>query len=91
MNITKNSRIVFQGGCIDKIVICSEQKEGEFVTFLDNQETKRFARIAKENMYYPPSRLKLALTYLFTSPGIPNFYYGTEIALDGGMFRIIEG
>ncbi len=35
-------------------------------------------------MYYPPSRLKLALTYLLTSPGIPNFYYGTEIALDGG-------
>ncbi|MGE7889409.1 alpha-amylase family glycosyl hydrolase [Bacillus cereus] len=60
------------------------RKEGEFVTFLDDQETKRFARIAKENMYYPPSRLKLALTYLLTSPGIPNFYYGTEIALDGG-------
>ncbi|MED1412614.1 alpha-amylase family glycosyl hydrolase [Bacillus paramycoides] len=60
------------------------EKEGEFATFLDNQETERFARIAKENMYYPPSRLKLALTYLYTSPGIPNFYYGTEIALDGG-------
>ncbi|AGE76963.1 alpha amylase, catalytic domain protein [Bacillus thuringiensis serovar kurstaki] len=60
------------------------KKEGEFVTFLDDQETKRYARIAKENMYYPPSRLKLALTYLLTSPGIPNFYYGTEIALDGG-------
>lgn len=60
------------------------KKEGEFVTFLDDQETKRYARIAKENMYYPPSRLKLAFTYLLTSPGIPNFYYGTEIALDGG-------
>ncbi|MBE5105761.1 alpha-amylase [Bacillus thuringiensis] len=60
------------------------KKEGECVTFLDNQDTKRFARIAKENMYYPPSRLKLALTYILTSPGIPNFYYGTEIALDGG-------
>ena len=60
------------------------KKEGKFVTFLDDQETKRYARIAKENMYYPPSRLKLALTYLLTSPGIPNFYYGTEIALDGG-------
>ncbi|WP_130055521.1 MULTISPECIES: alpha-amylase family glycosyl hydrolase [Bacillus cereus group] len=60
------------------------KKEGDFVTFLDDQETKRYARIAKENMYYPPSRLKLALTYLLTSPGIPNFYYGTEIALDGG-------
>jgi 1,4-alpha-glucan branching enzyme len=60
------------------------KKEEEFVTFLDNQDTKRFARIAKENVYYPPSRLKLALTYLLTSPGIPNVYYGTEIALDGG-------
>ncbi|KFM99233.1 alpha amylase, catalytic domain protein [Bacillus clarus] len=60
------------------------EKKGLSNTFLDNQETKRFARIAKENMYYPPSRLKLALTYLYTSPGVPSFYYGTEIALDGG-------
>ncbi|HDR4560493.1 alpha-amylase [Bacillus cereus] len=67
-----------------KSLYAVSKKEGEFVTFLDNQDTKRFARIAKENMNYPPSRLKLALTYLFTSPGIPNFYYGTEIALDGG-------
>ncbi|MGE7863255.1 alpha-amylase family glycosyl hydrolase [Bacillus mobilis] len=60
------------------------QKDGESIIFLDNQDTKRYARIAKEHMNYPPSRLKLALTYLLTSPGIPNFYYGTEIALDGG-------
>ncbi|MDA2216111.1 alpha-amylase family glycosyl hydrolase [Bacillus albus] len=60
------------------------KKDRESTTFLDNQDTKRFARIAKENMNYPPSRLKLALTYLLTTPGIPNFYYGTEIALDGG-------
>ncbi|MDM5153808.1 alpha-amylase family glycosyl hydrolase [Bacillus sp. DX1.1] len=53
-------------------------------TFIDNQETKRFVRVAKENLYYPPARLKLALTYLYTSPGMPIVYYGTEIALDGG-------
>ena len=41
-------------------------------------------------MNYPPSRLKLALTYVLTSPGIPNFYYGTEIALDGGIRQIID-
>ncbi|KYG30157.1 alpha-amylase [Bacillus gaemokensis] len=60
--------------------------EGDKVmnTFVDNQETKRFVRIAKENAYYPPARLKLALAYLYTSPGIPSVYYGTEIALDGG-------
>ncbi|MFX3624917.1 MAG: alpha-amylase family glycosyl hydrolase [Ectobacillus sp.] len=53
-------------------------------TFLDNHDVKRFTRVAKENKYYPPARLKLALAYLFTSPGIPIMYYGTEIALDGG-------
>ncbi len=52
--------------------------------FLDNQDTKRFVRIAKEKAYYPPARLKLALTYLYTTPGMPIVYYGTEIALDGG-------
>ncbi|PFD97877.1 alpha-amylase [Bacillus cereus] len=52
--------------------------------FLDSQDTKRFIRIAKENAYYPPTRLKLALAYLYTSPGVPIVYYGTEIALDGG-------
>ncbi|SDZ25776.1 alpha-amylase family glycosyl hydrolase [Bacillus sp. 166amftsu] len=52
--------------------------------FLDSQDTKRFVRIAKENAYYPPARLKLALAYLYTSPGVPIVYYGTEIALDGG-------
>ncbi|WP_028402556.1 alpha-amylase family glycosyl hydrolase [Ectobacillus panaciterrae] len=53
-------------------------------TFIDNHDVKRFTRVAKENKYYPPTRLKLALTYLYTSPGIPIVYYGTEIALDGG-------
>lgn len=53
-------------------------------TFVDNSQTERFVRIAKENKYYPPTRLKLALAYLYTSPGVPFIYYGTEIALDGG-------
>ncbi|MCM3735148.1 alpha-amylase family glycosyl hydrolase [Bacillus cytotoxicus] len=53
-------------------------------TFVDNSQTERFVRKAKENKCFPPTRLKLALTYLYTSPGIPFVYYGTEIALDGG-------
>ncbi|MDC2863883.1 alpha-amylase family glycosyl hydrolase [Bacillus sp. BP-3] len=53
-------------------------------TFVDNSQTERFVRKAKENKYFPPARLKLALAYLYTSPGIPFVYYGTEIALDGG-------
>lgn len=53
-------------------------------TFVDNSQTERFVRTAKENKHFPPARLKLALAYLYTSPGIPFVYYGTEIALDGG-------
>lgn len=53
-------------------------------SFLDNQNTKRFTRVALEEKQYPPTRLRLAFVYLFTSPGIPIMYYGTEIALDGG-------
>ncbi|PGS51016.1 alpha-amylase family glycosyl hydrolase [Bacillus sp. AFS041924] len=54
------------------------------INYLDDEMTKRFVSIAEAKGQYPPSRLKLALAYLFTSPGIPLTYYGTEIALNGG-------
>lgn len=53
-------------------------------TMIDNEDTVRFTRKALENRHHPGTRIKLALTYLFSSPGIPTVYYGTEIALDGG-------
>lgn len=53
-------------------------------TFLDNHDTVRFTRLALENKQNPITRIKLGLTYLFSAPGIPIMYYGTEIALDGG-------
>lgn len=53
-------------------------------TFLDNSKTARFTRHIVENKQNPETRLKLALTYLYGSPGIPMIYYGTEIAMDGG-------
>jgi alpha-amylase len=53
-------------------------------TFLDNHDTVRFTRLALQNKQYPVTRVKMGLTYLFTAPGIPIMYYGTEIALDGG-------
>lgn len=62
----------------------SRNEERLQAVFLDNNETKRFVRTVKENKHYPPTRLKLALTYLYTSQSIPFVYYGTEIALDGG-------
>ncbi|WP_088066494.1 alpha-amylase family glycosyl hydrolase [Gottfriedia luciferensis] len=54
------------------------------INYVDDEMTKRFVSIAEEKGQYPPSRLKLALAYLYTTPGIPLSYYGTEIALNGG-------
>lgn len=53
-------------------------------TFIDNHDVERFTRVALRNEEYPVTRIKLALSYLYTAPGIPIMYYGTEIALDGG-------
>ncbi len=52
--------------------------------FLDNHDMQRFTNLAIQNNQDPVERLKLGLTYLYTAPGIPIIYYGTEIALDGG-------
>ncbi|ASS90496.1 alpha-amylase family glycosyl hydrolase [Aeribacillus pallidus] len=54
------------------------------VSFLDDEDIVRFTRKAVENEAFPVTRLKLALTYLYTLPVVPFVYYGTEIALDGG-------
>ncbi|WP_042147141.1 alpha-amylase family glycosyl hydrolase [Paucisalibacillus sp. EB02] len=60
--------------------------ENPFVlgNFIDNHDNKRFTRSVLENGEDPITRSKLALTYLYTAPGIPIIYYGTEIAMDGG-------
>ncbi|MCH1626148.1 alpha-amylase family glycosyl hydrolase [Ferdinandcohnia quinoae] len=52
--------------------------------FIDNHDNVRFTRLAKERDQDPVKRIKLALSYMYTAPGIPIIYYGTEIALDGG-------
>lgn len=53
-------------------------------TFMDNDRTTRFTRDTVRNNEHPGPRWKLALTYLYTTPGVPIVYYGSEIALDGG-------
>lgn len=52
--------------------------------FMDNHDTVRFTRDAVQARQHPGTRWKLALTYLYTAPGIPIVYYGSEIAMDGG-------
>jgi glycosidase len=49
------------------------------VTFLDNHDQRRFLNINSST-----NRLGVALTFLYTSRGIPCLYYGTEQAFNGG-------
>jgi glycosidase len=48
--------------------------------FLDNHDVMRLADLVKGNR----QRYKMALQILLTTRGIPQIYYGTEIALPGG-------
>ncbi|WHY68331.1 alpha-amylase family glycosyl hydrolase [Neobacillus sp. SuZ13] len=52
--------------------------------FLDNEYTTRFTSDIVAKKQFPGSRWKTAMLYLYTTPGIPIIYYGTEIALNGG-------
>ena len=52
--------------------------------FFDNEYTVRFTADIVDKRQFPGSRWKTALTYLYTTPGIPIYYYGTDIALNGG-------
>ncbi|WP_174730768.1 alpha-amylase family glycosyl hydrolase [Mesobacillus harenae] len=78
------------GQPLDMLFSVSEQNESVYkdpylmMSFMDNHDTVRFTRDAINNNQHPGARWKLALTYLYTTPGIPAVYYGSEIALDGG-------
>lgn len=49
--------------------------------FLDNHDTSRFLKNAQEANDF--ERFKLALTFLLTTRGIPQLYYGDEIGMYG--------
>jgi len=52
--------------------------------FIDNHDMSRFTRLAADNNMFPGTRWELATVFMYTVPGIPIMYYGSEIALDGG-------
>lgn len=55
-----------------------------FVTFLDNHD--QMVRPYRRFLYNVPDRRQvlLGVAYLFTAPGIPALYYGTEQGFNGG-------
>jgi glycosidase len=52
--------------------------------FFDNENKVRFTKDIVDKRQFPGSRWQTALAYLYTTPGIPVVYYGTEIAQNGG-------
>jgi alpha-amylase len=56
------------------------------VTFIGNHDTPRFFHVAggEDRADEAAARLKLALTFLLTTRGIPQLYYGDELGMDGG-------
>lgn len=50
------------------------------MTFLDNHDTERFGSVAGNDI----GLVKLGYTFLLTTRGIPQIYYGSEILASGG-------
>ena len=54
-------------------------KPDSLLIFCDNHDLNRYYQTLDHNF----NRYKLGLAFLFTSRGIPQVYYGTEILMDG--------
>lgn len=50
---------------------------------VDNEDIPRFTKLLEDNNQFPGTRWELLMTYMYTTPGIPMVYYGSEIALNG--------
>jgi len=61
-----------------------EDGEGSMgLVSVDNQYTKRFSQNVAENGRKAFTVWQLALTYMYTTPGIPSIYQGSEIPMYG--------
>lgn len=58
----------------------------QLVTFLENHDTARFFHTVggAKSTDDALARMRLALTFLLTTRGIPQLYYGSELAMTGG-------
>ncbi|HWD91825.1 MAG TPA: alpha-amylase family glycosyl hydrolase [Verrucomicrobiae bacterium] len=54
--------------------------QNQLVTFLDNHDQPRFLSVKGATT----DRLAVALSFLYTTRGVPSLYYGTEQAFNGG-------
>ena len=79
--------MVFSGRAPASVLAQALRRDGLYprpdllVTFLDNHDTPRFASLPGMT----PERLRLAVTFLLTTRGIPQMTWGDEIGLPGHM------
>ncbi|XQY92763.1 alpha-amylase family glycosyl hydrolase [Metabacillus sp. HB246100] len=67
----------------DSLINHVQHTPNGITNYFDNDETVRFTRYAIEQNQHPGNRFKLAFSFLYTIPGTPFVYYGSEIAVDG--------
>jgi alpha-amylase len=85
---------VGRGGSIDRVAdavadairVLGSERALDLVLFIDNHDVPRFANepgfgVAEAEIR---ARMLIALDLLFTLPGIPQLYYGTELGMFGG-------
>src|SRR5699024_1336199 len=51
--------------------------------YVDNKYTKRFTQLVSENGRSPLTAWKLALTFMYSVPGVPYVYQGSSIPMYG--------
>lgn len=83
MNTNQNSHLRTAFSAPDQRLENLENSPMKLVTFMDTALMPRFTSEAVQANQHPGTRWKLALSFLYTSPGIPHVVYGTEIALNG--------
>ncbi|MDC3417232.1 alpha-amylase family glycosyl hydrolase [Aquibacillus salsiterrae] len=66
-------------------VLLGLQETSQKARYFDNLFSNRFTREMIKQAQNPSTRWKLALTYLYTVPGVPVLYQGTEIPMDNGV------
>ena len=50
---------------------------------VDSEDVSRFTKTMQDHNQFPGTRWELLMTYMYTMPGVPMVYYGSEIALNG--------
>ena len=60
---------------------CRPSTSLSHLVFIDNHDNARFSTIMGEN----PRLTELGVVLLFTLPGVPCVYYGSEVGLQGGL------